>query len=203
MTDQTMRSIPLDDLREQQGGPESAQRSWVRERYRAAVSTQSYASRPRIEGVQLIDLSLFSDEGGDFCEVTRFLEDGRLSHLPGYRPAQISYSLMEPGTIKAFHLHRNQDDLWFVPPGDRLLIGLLDVREGSATRDLSMRLVLGAGKARLLFVPRGVAHGVANLSPRPASVIYFVTQAFDAQNPDEHRLPYDLLGPDFWTIQPG
>jgi dTDP-4-dehydrorhamnose 3,5-epimerase len=153
--------------------------------------------------VQLIDLPLFSDEGGDFCELTRFLADGTLSQLPEYRPAQISYSLMEPGTIKAWHLHRNQDDLWFVPPGDRLLIGLLDTREGSPTHDRSMRLVMGAGKARLLFVPRGVAHGVANLSPRPASVIYFVNQGFDAQQPDEHRLPHDILGPDFWTIQPG
>jgi dTDP-4-dehydrorhamnose 3,5-epimerase len=66
-----------------------------------------------------------------------------------------------------------------------------------------MRLVLGSGKARLLLIPRGVAHGVANLSSQPAAVIYFVNQAFNLERPDEHRLPYDLLGEDFWSIRPG
>jgi dTDP-4-dehydrorhamnose 3,5-epimerase len=97
----------------------------------------------------------------------------------------------------------NQEDVWFVPPGDRLLVGLVDVREHSPTYQTSMRLVMGAGKARLLFIPRGVAHGAANLGSHPAGIIYFVNQAFDADRPDEHRLPHDLLGVDFWTIQPG
>jgi dTDP-4-dehydrorhamnose 3,5-epimerase len=110
---------------------------------------------------------------------------------------------MEPGTIKAWHLHERQDDLWFVPPQSRLLVGLLDVREGSPSYDVPMRFVMGAGKARLLFIPRGVAHGVANLTQQPASVLYFATEPFNSAHPDEHRLPWDTLGPDFWTIQPG
>lgn len=174
--------------------------------YREQVRTQSYAPRPRIAGVEVIDLPLFSDEGGDFCEVTRFLPEGDLAlhsqgqGLPAFRPAQLSYSFMEPGTIKAWHLHLRQDDLWFVPPADRLLVGLLDVREESATQGIRMRLTLGAGKARLLYIPRGVAHGVANLASAPAHLIYLVNNAFDAENPDEQRLPFDLLGADFWTI---
>lgn len=176
---------------------------WVGEQYRDALHTQSYEPGKRIDGVEIVELRLFGDEGGDFCEITRFVQDGTLTALGEYKPAQISYSYIEPGTIKALHLHRNQDDLWFVPPGDRLLVGLLDVREDSPTYREQMRLTLGAGKARLLYIPRGVAHGVANLSPRPASIIYFVNQAFNAQEPDEHRLPFDLLGDDFWTIRPG
>ncbi|HEX6509919.1 MAG TPA: dTDP-4-dehydrorhamnose 3,5-epimerase family protein [Chloroflexota bacterium] len=176
---------------------------WVGAEYRDQVHTQTYAGRARIDGVQLIDLRVFSDEGGDFCELTRFEPDGTLSLVPGYRPAQISHSLMEPGTIKALHLHELQDDLWFVAPQDRLLVGLLDVREASPTYEMQMRLVLGAGKGRLLLIPKGVAHGVANLSPLRASIIYFTNRAFDESHPDEHRLPYDLLGADFWTIRPG
>ena len=106
---------------------------WIGSVYRGQVSTQTYGSRQRIEGVELTDLSLFSDEGGDFCEIGRFTPDGSLAALPGYRPAQASYSYMEPGTIKAWHLHRRQDDLWFVAPHDRLLVGLLDTREGTST----------------------------------------------------------------------
>ncbi len=117
--------------------------------YRDLVDTQSYGARPRIDGVSLIELSVFSDEGGDFCEISRLREDGTLTSFPGYKPAQISYSLMEPGQIKALHLHRHQDDLWFVPPVHRLLVGLLDIRDGSETLGTSMRLTLGAGKGTL------------------------------------------------------
>ncbi len=176
---------------------------WVGPEYRGDLRTQSYASKPRIADVVFIDLPLFHDEGGDFCEVGRLTAEGELACCPGYRPAQISYSLMEPGAIKAWHLHRQQDDLWFVPPVDRVLIGLLDTRENSETYRTSMRFVLGAGEARLLFIPRGVAHGVANLRPVTANLIYFTNQGFNAESPDEHRLPPDLLGEDFWTIQPG
>jgi dTDP-4-dehydrorhamnose 3,5-epimerase len=177
--------------------------TWIGPDYRELATTQSYGSRCHIDGVTLTDLNVFSDEGGDFSEVTRFDADGTLSTMPGYRPAQISYSLMEPGQVKAFHLHRHQDDLWFVPPTHRLLVGLLDVRDGSSTCGAQSRVVLGAGKGRLLLIPRGVAHGVANLSTSPASIIYFTNTAFDPGDPDEHRLPHDLLGADFWTIRPG
>jgi dTDP-4-dehydrorhamnose 3,5-epimerase len=175
----------------------------IGEAFREQVSTQDYAPRPRIEGVALVEVPLFSDEGGDFCEITRFLPDGTLSNLADYRPAQLSYSFMEPGAIKAWHLHYRQDDLWFVPPHTRLLIGLLDLREGSPSYEVSMRLALGVGKARLLFIPRGVAHGVANLAPVPGNLMYLTTQTFDPADPDEHRLPFDLLGADFWAIRPG
>jgi dTDP-4-dehydrorhamnose 3,5-epimerase len=177
--------------------------TWIGPDYRNLAGTQSYGNRTSIDGVTLTHLPVFSDEGGDFCELTRFNADGTLSLAPGYRPAQISYSLMEPGQVKAFHLHENQDDLWFVPPAHRLLVGLIDVRNGSSTYGAQSRVVLGAGKGRLLLIPRGVAHGVANLSTSPASIIYFTNTAFDPDTPDEHRLPHDLLGPDFWTIRPG
>jgi dTDP-4-dehydrorhamnose 3,5-epimerase len=177
--------------------------SWVGARYRTTVSTQSYNAQTRIDGVTVIDLPLFGDEGGDFCEVARIAQDGNLVGCPGFRPEQVSYSYLEPGAVKAWHLHRRQEDFWFVPPHDRMLVGLLDTREGSPTYQMSMRFVLGAGKAKLLLIPRGVAHGMANLSGRPASVFYFANNVFSADNPDEHRLPHDLLGDEFWSIIPG
>jgi dTDP-4-dehydrorhamnose 3,5-epimerase len=66
-----------------------------------------------------------------------------------------------------------------------------------------MRFVLGAGRAQALYIPRGVAHGLANIWTQPANMIYLVNQLFDPENPDEHRLPWDVLGNDFWEIKKG
>lgn len=171
--------------------------------YAARVTVQEYRPRQQIAGVQTLDLPLFTDDGGSFNELVRLHDDGRVEGLPAFRVAQSSYSEVAPGAIKAWHLHRRQNDLWFVPPSQRLLVGLLDVRDGSETSGVSMRLVLGGGRAQLLFIPAGVAHGAANTGTVTAAILYFTSATFDPQNPDELRLPWDLLGEGFWRIQPG
>ncbi len=171
--------------------------------YKDDLSVQDYSKKPTIEGVQLINLNLFIDDGGALAEIVRFDEHGNLLILPEFKVRQTTYSQMLPGTIKAFHLHYNQEDVWFINPADRLLIGLFDARKDSATYQKTMRFVLGAGRAQALYIPRGVAHGLANIWSNPAHMIYFVNQHFDASNPDEHRLPWDALGADFWDIRKG
>jgi dTDP-4-dehydrorhamnose 3,5-epimerase len=153
--------------------------------------------------VQILDLRMFVDDGGSFNELIRLGDDGSVAALPAFRVRQSSYSEVLPGVIKAWHLHDVQDDLWFVPPSQRLLVGLLDVRENSATYKQSMRTILGGGAAKLLYIPAGVAHGAANPWQNPAGLIYYVSSQFDAANPDELRLPWDTLGTEFWQIQQG
>ena len=165
--------------------------------------TQDYAGQPPIDGVRLHDLRLFVDDGGSFAELLRVDEAGCLEAFPDFKVKQSSYSQVLPGAIKAFHLHFRQDDVWFVPPTDRLLVGMVDARKASPTVGKTQRVVLGGGKTQLLFVPRGVAHGCANLNILPATILYFVNQHFDAKDPDEHRLPWDSAGADFWKMTPG
>ncbi len=175
----------------------------IHDRYRDQITTQDYSGRVRIDGVQIVDLRRFVEDGGSFCELARFDDKGELVGLPGFRPSQVNASEMLPGTIKAFHLHYNQEDAWFVSPSQRLLVGLKDLREGSPTLNVSMRFVLGDGRAQLLYIPRGVLHGVANVWSDPSTILYFVNQCFDAADPDERRLPWDLMGADFWELQKG
>jgi dTDP-4-dehydrorhamnose 3,5-epimerase len=104
-----------------------------------------------------------------------------------------------PSAIKGWHLHYNQEDIWFVFPDSHLLVGLWDLREDSPTKNQTMRITLGGGKSQLLYIPRGVAHGTVNLSSRNADLIYFINQQFSLDQPDEHRIPWDTLGEDFWT----
>lgn len=167
------------------------------------LSVQDYTKRPTIEGVQLIQLQMFLDDGGALAEILRLDENGNFQLIPEFKVRQSTFSQMMPGAIKAFHLHYNQEDVWFVMPYDRLLIGLFDARKDSPTYNKTMRFVMGGGRAQALYIPRGVAHGLANIWNQPANMIYFVNQRFDCEQPDEHRLPWDSLGADFWSLTKG
>lgn len=171
--------------------------------YVSDLSVQDYTKKTPIDGVQLINLNMFVDDGGQLAEIVRLDDSGNLQILPNFKVKQSTFSQMLPGTIKAFHLHYNQEDVWFVIPTDRVLVGLFDARKDSPTYNKTMRFVLGAGRAQALYIPRGVAHGLANVWQKPASMIYFVNQCFNPDEPDEHRLPWDALGSDFWEIKKG
>ncbi len=174
----------------------------IREDLHPVLSRQEYGAKERIDGVQLLPLETFVEDGGTFTEVGR-LAAGVLAGLDGFEARQINCSLVAAGAIKAWHLHFNQEDLWFVPPSQALLVGLWDARRDSPTTGNSLRLVLGRGRSQLLYIPRGVAHGAANLGTDEVLLFYFVNQQFNAQDPDERRLPYDALGKEFWEIRPG
>jgi len=175
----------------------------IGQEYADDLSVQDYSKKTPIEGVQLINLNLFVDDGGSLAEIVRLDNEGNLQLIPDFKARQTTFSQVLPGVIKAFHLHYNQEDVWFVMPYDRLLIGLFDARKDSPTYNKSMRFVMGAGRAQILYLPRGVAHGMANPWQHPANMVYFVNQCFDPNQPDEHRLPWDSLGADFWEIRKG
>jgi dTDP-4-dehydrorhamnose 3,5-epimerase len=67
------------------------------------------------------------------------------------------------------------------------------------------RLSLGAGRCHRLLIPRGVAHGVANLTQRPQSLLYAVNQFFspDPERTDEWRLPWNRFGEAIWAMDKG
>jgi dTDP-4-dehydrorhamnose 3,5-epimerase len=171
--------------------------------FREQLTTQDYSGSKMIDGVEFLQLRQLVDDGGDFMEIVRLNAHGELAAKPGMHISQINYSHVLPGAIKAFHLHFNQEDVWFVPPTDRLLIGLLDAREGSPTYQERMRFVLGAGQMRMLYIPRGVAHGAANPWQQAMQMFYFVNQQFSLEDADERRLPWDICGSDFWEITKG
>ena len=168
------------------------------------LAKQDYAPKPVIDGVVFFELKEFVDDSGSFLELGRFAK-GALAGFPDFEIRQINYSLVLPGAVKATHIHKNQEDVWFVPSGNRLLVGLRDLRDKSPTEGVTMRFVLGAGKPRLLFIPRGVAHGVANPWNSASPMIYFVNQHFSADpaSGDEYRLDPYFFGKDFWEITHG
>ena len=172
----------------------------VSSKFEPKITRQTYGERKDIAGVKLIDFNFYADDGGDFHEIARITGNGSTLH-DGFEIRQINRSRFNPGLVKAFHLHKSQDEVWAVHPLDRLLVGLIDVRKGSATEGQSMRLVLGGGKAKFLYIPRGIAHGGMALEGKPVDVVYIMNEHFSGQ--DEFRLPWNVLGEDFWEIQKG
>src|SRR5947208_14551409 len=95
-----------------------------------AFQLQSYTPVQAIDGVELVDLKRFSDDGGNFTELVR-LGAGRAAALRDFTVHQVNYSEVEPGVIKAFHVHTRQTDVWYVPPSGRMLFVLVHVPTGS------------------------------------------------------------------------
>ena len=145
-----------------------------------AFHVQTYGAALTIDGVRVVELARHADDGGAMTELA-------------------------PGAIKAFHLHARQTDVWFVPPSDRMLVVLLDVRKGSRSENLRQRVVLGHGASRLLVIPPGVAHGVRNLGEATGRIVYLTDLHFSAEPAtcDEGRLPWDFAGKDVWEIARG
>lgn len=176
----------------------------INPRARAAFSIQDYQGRVTIDGVQIVELKRFNDDGGAITELGR-LDQGLHKQLPGFECKQVNYSEMEPDAVKAFHMHHRQTDVWYVPPCDKLLLVLHDCRQGSPTENTTMRFVLGDGKDRLVRIPPGVAHGAKNLARQTGRIIYMVDVQFSPKPDecDEGRLPWDFLGREIWDVVKG
>ncbi len=170
----------------------------------ASYGVQDYSARRTIDGVEVAQLRRFNDDGGSMTELGR-LDEGAHQHFPGFSVHQVNFSVMEPLAIKAFHLHKRQTDVWFVPPADKILLVLADVRKSSPTEGLVRRMVLGDGNSFLVRIPPGVAHGAKNLRPAaPSTIVYFVDLKFSAgADCDEGRLPWNHFGAEVWDVERG
>ena len=94
------------------------------------------------------------------------------------------------GTIKAFHWHKKQDDLWFVATGKAIVV-LHDLRDNSPTKDETQIITAGKDDYKLIVIPRGVAHGYKVLSEEPVLLFYHTTEPYNPRNPDEGRMSFD------------
>jgi dTDP-4-dehydrorhamnose 3,5-epimerase len=148
-----------------------------------------------IGGVILKPLKVFCDDRGFLMEVLR-------ADDPFFRGfGQTTYTVAYPGTIKAFHWHRRQDDLWFVAAGMAQVV-LYDLREASPTFRQTDVYYLGDHNRQLLVIPTGVAHGYRVLGNDPVLLLYHTTESYNPADPDEERLAYndETIGFD-WTTK--
>lgn len=137
-----------------------------------------------IKGVKIKGLTKHLDDRGFFMEILR--DDDHLLARFG----QASMSLTYPGVIKAFHYHKEQDDLWFFSSGNAQVV-LYDLRPESTTKGERNLFYMGEDNPILLLIPKGVAHGYRVLGNKPATIIYFTTRSYNREEPDEYRIPWN------------
>ncbi|HKW59191.1 MAG TPA: dTDP-4-dehydrorhamnose 3,5-epimerase family protein [Candidatus Dormibacteraeota bacterium] len=144
-----------------------------------------------IQGVVVKQLVTHEDERGFFREVMRETDEGF------ERFGQWSHSLMHPGVVKAWHIHRRQTDWWYVIGA--LKVALYDTRDDSPTKGQLVELLMGDGYATCVKIPPGVAHGCRALER--SHLIYLTSSVYSPE--DEGRIPHDdpTIGYD-WTAGP-
>jgi dTDP-4-dehydrorhamnose 3,5-epimerase len=130
-----------------------------------------------IAGLRRIPLKRFEDERGWFMELMRS------SELPKpVKQSNLVYS--RRGVIRALHYHeRGQDDLFVCLQGTARVV-VLDRESGETfTEDI------GEDNPVAVFIPGRHAHGFEALTD--CLFLYHVTEEYDADDPDEHGIPWD------------
>ena len=117
-----------------------------------------------LEGVRILEPSIFSDERGYFCETynqSTLKALGIAAHF-----VQDNESLSHHGVVRGLHFQKPpfaQAKLIRVLEGEILDV-VLDIRLSSPTFGRSTSVVLSSDNHLQLFVPKGFAHGFSVLS---------------------------------------
>ena len=146
-----------------------------------------------IDGVKIKNLIVHQDvpdtkdensKKGFLVEVLRNYDELLDKFVPS------TFTIAYHKTIKAFHWHKKQDDLWFISSGKAFVV-LYDLRQKSPT--YAKKQIISAGKDdyKLILIPRGVCHGYKVVSKEPVALFYHTTENYNVDKPDEYRIPYD------------
>jgi dTDP-4-dehydrorhamnose 3,5-epimerase len=147
---------------------------------------QNPASADLIEGIRVSPVALWPDDRGYFLEVIR-MQQGLAADFPP-ETTQVSAALSYPGTIKAFHFHKHQTDLW-VPAAGMLQVTLVDLRPESSTFGLKNTIYVGTLRPWQVLIPPGVGHGYKVIGEAPAMLVYVTNRIYNPA--DEGRIPYN------------
>jgi dTDP-4-dehydrorhamnose 3,5-epimerase len=139
-----------------------------------------------IAGVEIRAVSLWPDDRGYFLEVMRSGQGLPADYPPS--STQVSAAVSYPGTIKAFHYHLYQRDVW-VPVSGMLQVALVDLRVDSLTFGRRNTLYAGILRPGQILIPMGVGHGCKVIGQHPAVLVYVTDQFYNPS--DEGRIPYN------------
>jgi dTDP-4-dehydrorhamnose 3,5-epimerase len=142
-----------------------------------------------IDGVLVQPLRQIPDERGKIMHMLR-------SDDPHFeRFGEIYFSVVYPGVVKAWHLHKEMTLNYAVVSGT-IKLALYDDRDGSPTRGELQEIFVGESSYVLVRIPPGVWNGFKGVGVTPAIVANCSTLPHDPEeivrlDPLDNHIPYD------------
>ncbi len=148
-----------------------------------------------IDGVKVTPLRQIPDERGIIMHMMKCTDETFSSF------GEIYFSGVNPGAIKAWHLHKEMTLNYAVPVGQIKFV-LFDDRPQSSTKGVLQELFLGYGNYALVTVPPLVWNGFKGLGTTMSLVANCTTVPHDPgeiirKDPFTEDIPYD------WDIKHG
>jgi len=150
---------------------------------------------PEIHDVRITPLRRIPDERGAILHMLR-------ADAPAFESfGEIYFSVVYPGVIKGWHIHRQMTLNYAVPVGMVKLV-CYDDREGSPTRGVLQELHVGELDYVLVTIPPLIWNGFKGEGDRPALVANCATiphdpSEIDRLDPFSEQIPYD------WSLRHG
>ena len=142
-----------------------------------------------IDGVLLKKLDIISDERGKILHMMR--SDDDIYEKFG----EIYFSLVYPGVIKGWHLHKEMTLNYAVPVGLIKLV-LYDDRENSPTKGQINEFYIGENNYCIVKIPKMIWNGFKGIGITPSLVANCSTLAHDPdeiirKDPFSKEIPYN------------
>ncbi len=110
---------------------------------------------------------------------------------------QVNFSVQYPGVVKAWHRHSLQTDFWICLTG-HIKVGVYREEDQKA-----WLAVIGEKKPGVMIIPPPLWHGAATVGDQQAGLLYYVTHAYNAKQPDEQRRGHDSVAGFPWGVRHG
>ncbi len=142
-----------------------------------------------IKGVEINPLTIIPDERGMILKMLR--KDDRFFREFG----EIYFSMIYPGVVKGWHIHKKMTLNYAVVNGQIKLV-LYDDREGSPTKGEIQEIFLGRENYKLVTIPPLVWNGFKGIGTELAIVANCATiphdpDEIDRLDPFDNQIPYD------------
>lgn len=136
-----------------------------------------------LPGIMVKPLKRFYDERGSFTELMRL--DWK-DILGEDKFVQANLSITFPGIVRAWHRHlRGQVDYFIIIRGAAKICAY-----NEETKEL-VEIHSYGEKPQIVRIPGYYWHGFKAIGVEPTYLIYFTTNLYDYENPDEERRPWN------------
>ena len=152
-----------------------------------------------IKGLKILEPHIFEDSRGGFIKT--YTDDFFQKNGMSIEIKESYFSISHKDVIRGMHFQTPPHEhlkLVYVPRG-KILDVVLDIRQNSPTYGQYFSTELSAENAKVLIIPKGLAHGFKSLEDN-TNVTYMQTSCYAPSN--DTGIRYDSFGFDWECDQP-